>query len=689
MSDHLDRLNLAQHAAVVAPAPVLVLAGAGSGKTETLTRRVADLILKGEAPERLLCITFTTKAAGEMRARLAALLGAERTPGWVGTFHGVMARLLLEDARSVPGMPQGFSILGQTDARKLLVQAARIKDLKEATLLQQAVSLLKNGLADQPVGLPRSSALARLDADVLARAAAVLPAYDALLAQRTALDLDDLIVVPVRAMRADPALAARWAQRWSEILVDEYQDTSHAQHALVKLLAGQGGRVFAVGDDLQAIYGWRGADVAHLRGFGRDYPAAHKPLRLEINYRSTPTILRAANAVAAEDREALPRTLRPADPQAPPGALVTIQALPTAEDEGCAAAAWVQALRHAQPGLSWRECAVLVRAGFVAMPILAALRAAGIPTRQVAEHEPQAPREVLAAMAWLRLAMSREGGDAGGPERWSPGADDAFRRACALPPRGIGNPLFGRLRAHAAETGVALAAAVGSLPGAAGTLSQLEAVVATARGIGEGVSRRRLGPAEALRLAAEASGIVDGLQEDASSPLGSAWAAALQAAERAGSVAAFCEAAALGGGTGEMQAQDGVQVMTLHGAKGLEFDHVLLAGLEEGVWPHWQAEQHGALAEEARLFYVGITRARHSLRLSWVRNRRDWDAKPSRFLASIPDELVEDYAPHHGRAEGGALARSAATGIVVPPTQAETDRLVVNFLERRAARRSR
>ncbi len=490
-------------------------------------------------------------------------------------------------------------------------------------------------------------------------------------------------------MRDDAALAARWAGRWSEILIDEYQDTNHVQHALVKLLAGERGRVFAVGDDLQAIYGWRGADVAHLRGFGRDYPAAQKPLRLEINYRSTPTILRAANAVAAGDREALPRTLRPADPQAAAGASIAVQASLAAEDEGRAAVAWVQALRRARPGLPWRECAVLVRAGFVATPILAALRAAGIPTRQVAEREPEAPREVLAAIAWLRLAMSREVGDGSGPERWSPGADDAFRRACAAPPRGIGGLLFGRLRAHAAETGVALAAAVGSLSGSAGALSDLKAVVAIARSIGDGVSQRRLGPAEALRLAAESSGIVDGLQEDGAAPLGLAWTAALQAADRAGSVAAFCEAAALGDGAGEVEACDGVQVMTLHRAKGLEFDHVLLAGLEEGVWPHRQAEQHGALAEEARLFYVGITRARHTLRLSWVRNRRDWDAKPSRFLASIPEELVEGSARERGRTQGSAPTRATTTPVVAPPTQAETDRLVVDFLARRAAKQVR
>src|SRR4051794_3348214 len=449
MSMHLACLNPAQRAAATTPAPLLVLAGAGSGKTETLIRRVADLILAGEAADRLLCITFTAKAAGEMRNRLAALLGPEQTPRWVGTFHAVMARLLIEDGAGVPGLPRGFAILGQGDARALLMQAGGIRDAKEASLLQEAVSLLKNGLATEPRRLPRSSALARFEPEVLAQAAAVLPDYQAALAQRQALDFDDLIARPVAAIQADPALAAHWSSRWAEILVDEYQDTNHAQHALVRLLAGKPGRVFAVGDDLQAIYGWRGADVGHIRRFQKDYRAAPAPLKLETNYRSTPTILRAANAIAAEDPQALPKSLRPADPKAPPGPPITIREAPTPEEDGRGALAWVQALRRRQPELPWRECAVLVRAGFVAEPILAALRQAGIPVRLVTDREPEPPKEVLAAVAWLRLAMSRAG------KAWDPAADDAFRRACAFPARGIGGAPFRPLRAPAARRGPA------------------------------------------------------------------------------------------------------------------------------------------------------------------------------------------------------------------------------------------
>lgn len=677
---HLACLNPAQRAAATTPAPLLVLAGAGSGKTETLIRRVADLILAGEAPARLLCITFTAKAAGEMRGRLAALLGPEQTPRWVGTFHAVMARLLIEDGAGVPGLPRGFAILGQGDARALLMQAGGIQDAKEASLLQEAVSLLKNGLVTEPRRLPRSSALARFEPEVLAQAAAVLPAYQAALAQRQALDFDDLIATPVAAMQVDPALAAHWSSRWAEILVDEYQDTNHAQHALVRLLAGKPGRVFAVGDDLQAIYGWRGADVGHIRRFQKDYRAAPAPLKLETNYRSTPTILRAANAIAAEDPEALPKILRPADPKAPAGPPIAIREVATPEDDGRAALAWVQALRRRRPELPWRECAVLVRAGFVAEPILAALRQAGIPTRLVTDREPEPPKEVLAAVAWLRLAMSRAG------KAWDPAADDAFRRACAFPARGIGAALFGRLRGHAAERGLALAAAVATLPATPQERQGLEAVLGVAGEIADGVARRTSGPADALRLAAEVSEIAERLSQDGK-PL-PAWAAVLRAAGQAGSVAAYCDGAALGITPGEAEAMDAVQVLTLHRAKGLEFDHVLLAGLEEGVWPNWQAEQQGAIAEERRLFYVGVTRARHSLQLSWVRHRRDWAGKPSRFLAEIPLALIEGAAAASRPADRGTATRVhiRPDRSVKPPTQTETDRLVAEFMARKAVK---
>lgn len=683
MHDHLASLNDDQRRAATAPAPQLLLAGAGTGKTETLARRAADLILNGEQPARLLCITFTAKAAGQMRLRLARLLEPERTPPWVGTFHAVMARLLIEDGAGVPSLARGFSILAQTDARSLLMQVAGVTDIKDGSQLQEAVSLLRNALVVDAVKRPRSPALQGCDPELLDRATAVLPAYRAALAERDALDFDDLIVLPVQAMQADPSLCARWSARWSEILVDEYQDTNLAQHALVRLLAGERRRVFAVGDDLQAIYGWRGADVAHIRNFARDYRMPGDPLRLEINYRSTSTILRAANAVGANDRDAMRKTLRPADPSRPAGAPIVIREVATAEQEGRGALGWVQALRKAQADLAWRDCAILVRAGFVAEPILKALQEANVPVRQVSERQPDAPKEVLAVIAWLRLAMSRTEGGAGSQEEWQVVADDAFRRCCAFPARGIGGGLFRRLRDHAADRGIALAASVDSVDADDAERDRLSAVLSIARRIGDGIVENRLGVAASLRLAAECSGIHDRLRGDVPDRLIKAWAACLQAAGSAGSVRSYCDSASLDDTPGETGVPDAVQVMTLHRAKGLEFDHVLLAGLEEGVWPNWQAEKRDAMPEERRLFYVGITRARHSLRLSWVRQRRSWDAKPSRFLDEIPRSLVEGTVPAMAAFRHADDIGPART--VAPPTQAETDRLVEAFMARRAA----
>lgn len=662
---HLDGLNAAQRAAVLAPAPQLVLAGAGSGKTETLARRVADHVLRRRtSPERLLCITFTAKAASEMRERLGLRLAREEVPKWVGTFHAVMARLLLEEGARIPGLPRGFSILSPAEGRAALLRAGAPSEGRELSAMQDAISLLKNSMLRPGKPWPRKPAFARFEEAQLEQAQALLPAYQAELERRTALDFDDLILIPVRAMQQDPALAERWSARWDEILIDEYQDTNTAQLSLLRLLSGKRGRIFAVGDDFQAIYGWRGAEVGHIRSFARHHPAAGEPIRLEENYRSTATILCAANAISARDPQALRKVLRPAGAEIPAGDPLVLREVETPQEEGRAVASRLQALRRTDPSLAWRECAVLVRAGFVAEPILAELREAGIPVRRVMEREAEAPRDILAAQAWLRLAMSwREG-------QWDPGADDAFRRACAFPSRGIPGRLFSRLRGHAAEAGVALATAIATLEATEEERVLLRDVAETARRIGEEVLARRLRPEDALQVAATMSGIAAGLTEAPSARLAS-WEAAFAAAARAGSVSAYCDAAALDGLSTEVEPPDAVAVMTLHRAKGLEFDHVLLAGMEDGVFPVYHAETQGSLPEERRLFYVGLTRARRTLWLSWVRRRQNWVAKPSRFIAEIPAALFK-----------AAPIASGTAKPVKKVTQAEQDRLVAEFYAR-------
>jgi superfamily I DNA/RNA helicase len=333
-----------------------------------------------------------------------------------------------------------------------------------------------------------------------------------------------------------------------------------------------------------------------------------------------------------------------------------------------------------------RACAVLVRAGFVSEPILEALREAGLAVQLVSEREAEPPREVLGVIAWLRLALSRHpvGGDG---EQWDPAADDAFRRTCAMPRGAISGQAFARLRQHASDVGEALAASVGGAPLEAAERQAFAAVLETARGIAERIGGRSTKPSEALRVAAAESGLADALGQAAA--VRRAWATLLARADRAGTVAEFAEAAALGVLDAEPEGPDSIQLMTLHRAKGLEFDHVFMAGLEEGVFPSRRAETEGSLPEERRLFYVGLTRARHTLRLSWVRRRRQWASEPSRFVTEIPENLMDGTVPQRPEPSARKGAASAAKGrpsakpAVKPPTEEEAARLVAAFQARR------
>jgi superfamily I DNA/RNA helicase len=568
----------------------------------------------------------------------------------------------------------------------VLGQVAGVREPKTLLPLHEAMSLLRNYGLENGRKPPRIPAFARFESDVLARALAILPAYAAELRRLRALDFDDLLILPARAMTADAALAARWSGRWGEILVDEYQDTNAAQHRLLRLLAASHGRVFAVGDDQQSIYGWRGAEVTHLRRFGQDFPAAAPPIKLETNYRSTRVILAAANAVAARDAEALRKVLRPAEAGGTAGAAIFARGCQTAEDEGRAVVSWVQGLRARQPEMPLRACAVLVRAGFVAEPILEALREAGLPVQLVSEREVELPREVLGVIAWLRLALSRHPEGRSG-EVWDAAADDAFRRTCAMPRRAIGGNAFARLRQHATEIGAPLAGSVHDAPLDAAEKREFEAVLDIARRLGARIAARGVKPSEALRAAAAESGLAEALGQAAATRR--AWSTLLARADRSGTVAEFAEAAALGVLDAEPEGPDSVQVMTLHRAKGLEFDHVFMAGLEEGVFPSRRAEAEGSLPEERRLFYVGLTRARHTLRLSWVRRRRQWASEPSRFITDIPANLMEGSSPQppdpasKRPASSQPRARAAAKRAVKPPTEEEAARLVAAFQARR------
>jgi superfamily I DNA/RNA helicase len=326
---------------------------------------------------------------------------------------------------------------------------------------------------------------------------------------------------------------------------------------------------------------------------------------------------------------------------------------------------------------------VLLRAGFVAEPILEALREAGLPVQMVSDREVELPREVLAVIAWLRLALSRDSHH--GREHWEAAADDAFRRACVLPRRPVTGRGFAALRQHATEREIAFAEAVETAPVSAPERRAFADVLETARRIADRIAVRRSRPAEALQIAAEEAGLADPLA--ASAPLRRPWTALLGRADRLGSVSDFAEAAALGALDAEPEGPDSVQVMTLHRAKGLEFDHVFMAGLEEGIFPSRRAETEGTLPEERRLFYVGLTRARFTLRLSFVLRRRQWTSKPSRFISEIPANLLAGSVPEGPPPRSGKKKRIGAAAKPVAkralPSEAETARMVAAFRARK------
>ena len=681
--EFLVGLNDAQRAAVEHQAPCLVIAGAGSGKTSTLTARVMRLLGRDQIPsERLLCITFTNKAAAEMRKRIAARIGAAHAPSWVGTFHAIAARLLREDGRTVAGLPLGFTILDQRQAQEAMSVVLGSEDRKEIEEVHAAASLLKNCLVLDQASLRRQEvmrapAFRRFEWDVLHRAMAVMPRYQEELKRRQALDLDDLLVLPVTAMRADPSLASRWAGRFDEILIDEYQDTNHAQHAMVQLLSSRHGRVFAVGDDAQAIYGFRGAEVAHIRRFARDYRSA-KPIRLEQNYRSTGAILAAANAAISRDRDTIPKRLWT---EQKAGLKPTVRSATTAEDEARLIATTIESLRAERTGdAPWSEFAVLVRMAFVKNPIVEALRNAAIPVRRVSDRAPEVATEVQAAIAWLRLAASRR--VEGARERWDPGADDAFRRACVLPRRGISGSQFGRLRDAASQKGLAFADAVRAADLSPEDQSAFEPILETARRIASALPR--LAADDALRLAAKESGTA-ALISAAGLRAKEDFQAMCNAAIQAGSLAGFVDVAAIDLAEEITTAADGVQVMTLHAAKGLEFDHVFLAGLEDGLFPSRKAEDQGALPEERRLFYVGLTRARRTLHLSWAQSRQ-YPSRASRFLSEIEPLPLPPTTKLKSPRPGPPKTKGAPVRLTAPPSKAEVNRLVEDYYKRTGKR---
>ncbi|MCX7960930.1 MAG: UvrD-helicase domain-containing protein [Burkholderiales bacterium] len=658
MALHLEQLNPEQLAAVTAPDEhLLVLAGAGSGKTRVLTTRIAWLVNSGRvSPAGVLAVTFTNKAAREMYVRLAAMLAFDPRGMWIGTFHGLANRMLRAHHREA-GLPREFQILDAQDQLAAVKRVLRALGADPERDSPREVQAYINARKEE--GL-RAGEIAPADARER-RWIELYAAYDEQCRREGVADFAELLLASYELLARNALLREHYAARFRHILVDEFQDTNRLQYRWLKLLASGGAAVFAVGDDDQSIYRFRGAHVGNMADFEREF-GVRRLVRLERNYRSHGNILAAANALIARNRHRLGKNLWTEAGAGEP--LVVYEAESDAEE---AAFVVEQAQALARSGVPLSAIAVLYRSNAQSRVIEHALFTAGLPYRVYGGLRFFERAEVKHALAYLRLLAH-------------PGDDAAFLRVANFPPRGIGARTLEVLADAARARGESLWQAVEALEGRARqalgafrdlvvrlraetaglALAEQVAHVIAASGLEAHYRAEREGAERLENLGELVNAAATFAAEERASGL--ATGAGDPEGEALDPLNAFLAHAALE--AGEHQAGEGreaLQLMTVHAAKGLEFDAVFLAGLEDGLFPHEQslAERDG-LEEERRLAYVAITRARHRLYLSYARTRmlhgQTRYALPSRFLDEIPPGLVRWLAPR--RPEPAPAARA-------------------------------
>jgi len=617
--------------------PVLVLSGAGTGKTRVLTSRLAQILAGRQAqPWQILSVTFTNRAAREMKERVGHLVGPAAESLWLGTFHSLCVRILRRHAEAV-GLKSNFTILDSDDQLRLLKQVMEGEhiDTKKwpAQALMGAIQRWKDrGLTPDKIGPDQAGDLAG------GRAQALYRQYQERLLTLNAADFGDLLLHCLTLFLSHPDALAQYQDQFRYILVDEYQDTNVAQYLWLRLLAQKHKNICCVGDDDQSIYSWRGAEVGNILKFERDFPGA-KVVRLESNYRSTPHILAAASGLIANNADRLGKTLRPGlrhDPSdvekvrvrgvwdGPEEARVVIEEIEALQRKGCSAA----------------TIAILVRAGFQTREFEERLITTGIPYRVIGGPRFYERQEIRDAMAYLRLINSPEDGL-------------AFERIVNLPKRGLGDAALQAVHAVARARAFPLFEAARLLvetdelkPKPRGALTKFCDDVMRWRGLLDDLPHTELaemvldesGYVEMWKndKSAEAPGRVENLKE------------LVRALADYENLQSFLEHVALVMENDQKDGVDKVTIMTLHGAKGLEFDNVFLPGWEEGVFPHQRAMDEGGnagLEEERRLAYVGLTRARKRVLVTFAANRRiynQWQsALPSRFLDELPAADIE------------------------------------------------
>jgi DNA helicase-2/ATP-dependent DNA helicase PcrA len=662
----LDGLNPAQREAVTwGEGPLLILAGAGSGKTRVLTHRIAWLVQTERVRrDELLAITFTNKAASEMRNRVELLLGHSARGMWVMTFHSACTRMLRAEATRL-GYTRQFTIYDQADARRLVKHSL---DAVDADPKRFSPSAVHSHISDAKNRLRDSAEYRSLVGSYFEQTVAdAYEVYERELVRNNAMDFDDLLVRAVNLLELFPEVRERYQRVFRHLLVDEYQDTNHAQYMLLRLLAGERRNIAVVGDDAQSIYGFRGADIRNILDFEGDFKDAHI-VRLEQNYRSTQTVLSAANAVIAHNRDQMPKDLWTELGEGDP-----IKVRMLADEHAEARYVLGEIERLVEEGVSRAEIAVFYRTNAQSRVLEDVLVRAEVPYQVIGGTKFYERAEIKDAMAYLTLLSN-------------PQDQISFTRVANSPRRGIGQTSLSRVIAHASTVGEPVwevaarpqdvpglgRAAVTALTRFMDVMGEQRALAATGAPVAEllETTLRRSGYLDWLEAERtfEAQGRIENLEELVGV------AREFDASTEQGGLDAFLEQVALiSDADARIDDQGLVTLMTLHNAKGLEYPIVFIIGCEEGIFPHSRSLDEGSLEEERRLCYVGITRAMRDLTFTYARRRSLYGAEHyglrSRFLDELPVELVdagEDFvAPALGgvfgaRSGGGSLASSTS-----------------------------
>jgi len=637
----LDGLNPEQQEAVEATdGPVMIIAGPGSGKTRTLTHRIAYLLATGKArPHEIIALTFTNKAAREMKERVHTLVGDQTKGMWVGTFHSSFARVLRIDGDKI-GYSNDFSIYDTDDSKRIVKQQMNRLQVSTDDVSPRSVQNLISDAKNRMVGPEPYADVARGQAQEAA--AKVYPAYEKALRRSNAMDFDDLLLRPLELFEQHPEVLEKYQERWQYVHIDEYQDTNHAQYMLAKKLAAGHKNLCVVGDDAQSIYAFRGADITNILSFERDYPDA-TTVRLERNYRSTKRILQLADSIIDQNDDQLDKSLWTENDD---GEYIALMESLSEKDEAKKIERRIRDL-HVREGLTYGDFAVLYRTNAQSRPIEEALRKENIPYQVIGGTPFYQRKEIKDALAYLRLVVN-------------PNDTANIQRVINYPTRGIGRKTQERLQNFANQNGFTLWQAIERVEDIDTLSSRAKNAVEGFRFlIAKYASKAESMPADELaRELIREAGLLSELRKDHTRENLMRWEnvqdlvsgiADFVASSDDATLSIFLQEIALMTSQDEEDDADQVTLMTMHASKGLEFPVVFIAGLEEGLFPlEIAAREKSELEEERRLFYVGATRAEQFLYLSWARSRYRYGERQtntrSRFLDEINSDVVRTAA---------------------------------------------